>query len=451
MTYCVLVRRFLVLAILLTFLAPWQAQARSCNWDTNPGWVKRENLKKGDAKWDANTPLRFSADFSRRKDVPRIEGFAGAATATCGSKVSLTIFGSKRFDLDVYRMGYYGNTGARLIRTLDSPESITVDSKMPPGQYLLKIRSKNRAASFIPLMIKGEISNDVTFVSSVLTWQAYNQWGGSSLYKGADGKRETRATSVSFDRPYDGDGAGQFRYMEEPLIQMMEKLGLDINYITDIDLDRISRISSASIILGGHSEFWTESMRAVVEKSIGSGTNLLIFGGNTAYAKTLLTGRVINDRIPYREINKPESLFMGSAFFALGIRKDLEVQVDGKWPFNVLGKAAKIKGIFGYEADTAMGTRGPGVEVLARATISPTEKGFVAMSTYYTASSGAAVLNLGTNAWVCALANRCPWGHSFNAKSMQQIRLVTASILKQAGRERIGNWRVASIDIPTRN
>jgi hypothetical protein len=97
-----------------------------------------------------------------------------------------------------------------------------------------------------------------------------------------------------------------------------------------------------------------------------------------------------------------------------------------------------------------MGTRGPGVEVLARASISPTEKGFVAMSTYYAAPSGAGVLNLGTNAWVCAMVNRCPWGHSFDAKSMQQIRQVTTAIIAQAGREKIGNWRPALIDIPTR-
>ena len=72
------------------------------------------------------------------------------------------------------------------------------------------------------------------------------------------------------------------------------------------------------------------------------------------------------------------------------------------------------------------------------------------MSTYYAAPSGAGVLNLGTNAWVCAMANRCPWGHSFDAKTMQQIRQVTTSIIAQAGQEKIGNWRVPHIDIPTR-
>lgn len=279
-----------------------------------------------------------------------------------------------------------------------------------------------------------------------MTWQAYNQWGGTSIYKGADGKRETRAESVSFNRPFDGDGAGQFRYMEEPLVQLTEQLGIDTQYITDIDLDKAERINSGSIVLGGHSEFWSYPMRSVIEKALASGKNLIVLGGNTGYAQTLLEGRLLIGRNPFRDLGMPESKILGSQFFALGIRKDLESQ--NTWPFSVLGENAVITGVYGYEADTAMGTIGPGVEILARATISPTEKGFVAMSTYYRAQSGATVLNMGTNAWVCAMANRCPWGHTFDGQAQNQIKLVTAAILKAA---KSGNWRPAKIDIPTRS
>ncbi|MEI7540833.1 MAG: N,N-dimethylformamidase beta subunit family domain-containing protein [Actinomycetes bacterium] len=440
----------LVIALVAGLLLPTEAtSAQDCSW--KPGWVTRENAKGGTPGWDSDIPLRFSADFSRRKNMSRVEGYFDQTSIGCGQRAQLKIIGAASADLSIYRIGYYNGSGARLIMSIKSGKSFTATQSTPPGQYLIKLKSPGHVSTFVPLLIRGTSNNELTFISSVLTWQAYNQWGGASLYKGPDGKRETKADSVSFNRPYDGDGAGQFRYMEQPLVQMMEKLGLDINYLTDIDLDKQLSINSASIIFGGHSEYWTESMRAVIEKSISSGTNLLIFGGNTAYAKTFLTGRVLVNRIPYREIDKPESGFMGSQFFALGIHKDLEVQADSKWPFNTLGKGGKIQGIYGYEADTAMGTKGPGVEVFARAAISPTEKGFVAMSTYYSAASGAGVLNLGTNAWVCALANRCPWGHSFDAKNMQKVRLVTAAILKQAGRRKIGNWQVASIDIPTRN
>jgi len=441
-------RLTLVCALVLGLMAPMAAPATECSWQA--GWVKAENAKAGEKNWDSDVVMRFSADFSRRKEAKRVEGYFDQTSIGCGQSATLKIVGAKSAEVSLYRIGYYKGAGARLVKSIKSAKKITATQSTPPGQYLVKLKLTGYKSTFVPLVITGEISSDVTFISSVLTWQAYNQWGGQSLYKGTDGKRETRATSVSLDRPYDGDGAGQFRYMEQPLVQLMEQLGLDINYLTDIDLDKAPEINSASIVLGGHSEFWTQSMRDVIEREINKGTNLLIFGGNTAYAKTELIDRTMNERIPYRDINQPESLFMGSQFFAVGIRKDLEVQAGDSWPFKVLGKEGKIKGIYGYEADTAMGTRGPGVEVLARASISPTEKGFVAMSTYYAAPSGAGVLNLGTNAWVCAMANRCPWGHSFDAKSMQQIRQVTTAIIAQAGREKIGNWRPALIDIPTR-
>ena len=437
----------LALCLMAGLLAAPSAAAANCDWDQSSGWVQRENSKSGTAEWADETPLRFSADFTRRKTKERVEGYFGATSVGCGEKTPLTIIGAASADISIYRIGYYKGAGARLVMTVNSAKSFTANAKTPPGEYLVKLNSPGRASSFVPIVVRSQaIKSEITFVSSVLTWQAYNQWGGTSLYKGADGTRETRATSLTFDRPFDGDGAGQFRYMEEPLVQLIEKMGIDTNYFTDIDLDKTERINSGSIVLGGHSEFWSYSMRSVIEKAVRAGTNLVVFGGNSGYAQTLIDGRSLIGRNPFRDLGMPESKILGSQFFALGIRKDLESQ--NTWPFSVLGRNAVIKGIYGYEADTAMGTIGPGVEILARATISPTEKGFVAMSTYYNAPSGATVLNMGTIGWVCAMANRCPWGYAFDSQTQQQINLVTAAILRAA---KSGNWRVAKIDIPTRS
>lgn len=435
-----------ILSLIVALMAPLPAQAQDCGWDQSSGWVARENLHAGNADWASDVPFRLSADYSRRKNLPRVEGYFDATSIGCGQSAKLTIVGPQQADIYIYRIGYYQGKGARLIAHIKSAQSFTASSKTPPGAYIAKLKSAGRASTFIPIVIRSQSQkSDITFVSSVLTWQAYNQWGGASIYKGANGKSDTKSSQVSFDRPYDGDGTGQFRYMEQPLVTMIEQLGLDTSYMTDVDLDKGPVINSGSLVFGGHSEFWTQSMRSTVENAVASGINLLIFGGNTAYARTELTGRELIGRIPFRDINNPESLLIGSQYFALGIKKDLESQ--NRWPFSVLGNNAIIKGIYGYEADTAMGTRGPGVEILARATISPTEKGWVAMSTYYTGASGATVLNMGTNGWVCAMQNRCPWGHSFDAYAQSQVRLVTAAVLKAA---KSGNWRVAQIEIPTR-
>ena len=440
-------RKFLVLVMVAALLSPVSANATDCRWDQSAGWIARENLKKGDKSWSKGVPLRFSADFSRRKDVPRIEGFLSSSSATCGEKLTLTTVGSKKFTAAIYRMGYYNNHGARLIKLLKSPTQISIDAKTPPGQYLIKLSNNLRAATFVPFLVYGDAPSEATFISSVLTWQSYNQWGGQSLYKGADGARETAAKIVSLDRPYDGDGSGQFRYMEQPLVTMMEQIGIDINYVTDFEVHNNPAVfeKTKSIIVGGHSEYWTISMRDSIDTAVAQGKNLVSFGGNTAYAITEINGRSISGRTPYRDIQRPESMLLGSQYFALAIRKDLVS--NNLWPFAGLGQDAVIKGIYGYEADTALGTIGPGVQVSARSAISPTEKGYVAMSTYYNAPSGASVLNMGTNGWVCAINNRCPWGHTFDPDTQKQIQSVTAEVLKAV---KTSNWPVAQIDFPAR-
>ena len=440
-------RKFLVLAMVAALLSPVSATAADCRWDQSAGWVARENLKKGDKTWSKGVPLRFSADFSRRKDVPRIEGYLSSSSGTCGEKLTLTTVGSKKFTAAIYRMGYYNNHGARLVKLLKSPTQISIDAKTPPGQYLIKLSNNLRAATFVPFLVYGDAPSEATFISSVFTWQSYNQWGGESLYKGADGARETAAKTVSLDRPYDGDGSGQFRYMEQPLVTMMEKIGIDINYVTDFEVHNNPAVfeQTKSIIVGGHSEYWTIAMRDSIESAVGQGRNLIVFGGNTAYAITEINGRNISGRTPYRDILRPESTLLGSQYFALGIKKDLIS--NNLWPFAGLGQDAVIKGIYGYEADTALGTIGPGVQVSARAAISPTEKGYVAMSTYYNAPSGASVLNMGTNGWVCAINNLCPWGHTFEPDTQKQIQKVTAEVLKAV---KTSNWPVAQIDFPAR-
>jgi hypothetical protein len=440
-------RKFLVLAMVAALLSPVSATAADCRWDQSAGWIARENLKKGDKNWSKGVPLRFSADFSRRKDIPRIEGFLSSSSGTCGEKLTLTTVGSKKFTASIYRMGYYNNSGARLVKLLKSPTQISIDAKTPPGQYLIKLSNNLRAATFVPFLVYGDGPSEATFISSVLTWQSYNQWGGESLYKGADGDRETAAKVVTFDRPYDGDGSGQFRYMEQPLVTMMEKIGIDINYVTDFEVHNNPTVfeKTKSIIVGGHSEYWTIAMRDLIEAAVAQGRNLVSFGGNNAYAITEIDGRKISGRTPYREIQRPESVLLGSQYFALGIRKDLIS--NNVWPFSVLSSDAVIKGLYGYEADTALGTIGPGVQISARAAISPTEKGYVAMSTYYNAPSGAAVLNMGTNGWVCAMRNRCPWGHTFDPLDQQQVNMVTTEVLKAV---KTSKWPVAQIDFPAR-
>src|SRR5205085_9867449 len=58
-------------------------------------------------------------------------------------------------------------------------------------------------------------------VQSAMTWQAYNDWGGGSLYDGDDGSFGDRSLAVSFDRPYTtAYGAGRFAYHDLPILRV---------------------------------------------------------------------------------------------------------------------------------------------------------------------------------------------------------------------------------------
>jgi hypothetical protein len=66
--------------------------AGTCDWDTDTGWVARENQKPGaSAKWDDGAPVRMGGDFSRRVELKRIEGWFGTTSAQCGQNVALRI------------------------------------------------------------------------------------------------------------------------------------------------------------------------------------------------------------------------------------------------------------------------------------------------------------------------------------------------------------------------
>ena len=422
------------------------ADANTCS-SLSGDWVRAENLKAGDANWNRGVPFRLSADFSRRKAIDRIEGYFDTTSIRCGHGATLSLVGAKSAWVEIYRMGYYKGLGARRLGSvsINNGWKFVATDKYLPGQYLFKLTSEKRAATFVPLVISNpDSASDLTFISSVLTWQSYNQWGGSSLYKGPDGKRETRASSVSFQRPYDGDGSGQFQYMEFPVIKAAEKLGLSINYAADIDLNSNVHLldKTKSIVLGGHSEYWTTKMRDAVEFAVDRGVNLIVLGGNTAYNRIDIDGKEISNIKSWRDLGRPEVTLLGSQYLTLGFHRDMVIETN-LWPFDVLPKDSIIKGVVGYEADTPITFNGPPVETIARSSILPNEKSVPAMATYYTRKSGAGVLNMATNGWVCALENRCPWGHRFDMATQNQIRKVTENILKGAARGPLGKWRTA--------
>jgi hypothetical protein len=267
------------------------------------GWIAEENAKPGTTDWHI-------PDDKSMWD--KIQGYADATSIDFNESVTLHVStAAKSWQVSAYRIGWYGGPGGRLVwRSAPQPgvnqpkatvESVTktwsapwtpsltidTDETWPPGQYLLRLESDNGGATFVPLVIRDDGSHsDLLMQSAVATWQAYNGWGGASIYTGNNG----RADVVSFDRPYTGNGSGEFLGREFEFIWFVERVGYDVSYWTNIDLHERGELAlnHRGIIIPGHDEYYTVQMRANLETARDAGVNLGFFGANNVYRRIRL-------------------------------------------------------------------------------------------------------------------------------------------------------------------
>jgi hypothetical protein len=114
----------------------------------------------------------------------------------------------------------------------------------------------------------------------VNTWEAYNPWGGKSLYKFGT---SMHAFEVSFERPFDqNEFYNMVTRLELPWIRFLERNGIDVSYQTDVDTDKApgSLLNHRLVFAIGHDEYWTQRMRSAFNRALALSTNLM-FGSNS--------------------------------------------------------------------------------------------------------------------------------------------------------------------------
>jgi hypothetical protein len=474
--------------------------------DRSPGWVARENARKGSPKWRAKVIQGFAGDGQIHRPlsdnprlirkIPPVSGWFDQTSVTCGERVGLHLSGRGRpIVVDLYRTGFYHGAGARLIwatTTVATPYrsqvsvtadpvhtistswptsvSIEITGAFPPGQYVAKINDGGKA-TLVPLTIRDDESRaPILAISSVLTWQAYNHWGGSSLYRGVDRKRPTRSRVVSFDRPYDGNGANNYLIHEYPLIRLAESNGIDLAYATDIDLNKNPEQirKHISIMFGGHGEYWTTEMRNSVELARAIGVNIANFGANAGYWRTRVENDERNVAVwrdtsdPYLNdvamrtnrwrdgvLPRPESLLFGVQYAGLGVKADYKVLDAAAWPFlgSGLSTNQQIDGVVGREVDSPDAGPGPALQFLAATVVRIGKKSVRVGLSYYTTAKNSGVLDASTDGWVCSITDVCGWGN-VPSKSSMATTAITTQILKALAAGPLGIDHPAKINIP---
>ena len=261
-------------------------------------WVTEENASR-------KATLKWVIPRSIRGTVPApIEGYLDHVSATVGEEITLYVNTvAPSFRAYIYRIGYYRGYGGRLVEASpvlagvrQAPANVqpgvnmvecswtpswrtTVGPDWPSGSYLIRLEGSRGEQQYVPLTIRDDTSHAAFLVqNSVTTWQAYNPYGGYSLYGGLpDGGLANRSRIVSFDRPYshdptalDAHGSGDFLGNEFPFIYLAERRGLDVTYWTDVDLHVRPELLAhhRCLVSLGHDEYWSMVMRDATEASI---------------------------------------------------------------------------------------------------------------------------------------------------------------------------------------
>jgi hypothetical protein len=435
------------------------------------GWISEENAKPGTTDWHI-------PDDKAMWD--KIQGYADATSINFGESVTLRVStAAGLWQVSAYRIGWYGGPGGRLVwrspvqRGVNQPRatvesatktwsapwapSLTIDTDetWPPGQYLLRLESDNGGATFVPLVIRDDGSHsDLLMQSAVATWQAYNGWGGASVYTGNNG----RADVVSFDRPYTGNGSGEFLGREFEFIWFVERVGYDVSYWTDIDLDVRGELAlnHRGIVIPGHDEYYTVRMRENLEKARDGGVNLGFFGANNIYRRIRLenspTGssrRMVNYRDATRDpLNgknpaevttsfreapnaNPESSLIGNYYECNPVSADWVVGDASVWMFEGSGfkNGDRVPKMVGNEYDRiTQGVPTPAnIQVIAHSPVTCKTLQSWANSTWYSAPGGAGVFSAGTFGWSPTVDAICPNGPETNVEC--RIVKVTENLL----------------------
>lgn len=292
-----------------------------------PDLIKTENAKPG-ASYQL-TRMRPDGAKSFRSSV--IEGYCSRQSVKAGETLDIFVSTAPvaRFQIEVFRMGYYEGVGARLMATLgpfegktqpvpamaeqrlrectwEATTTLTIPADWPSGVYLGRLSTLPAQAeepywqSYIIFIVTDDRPADILFQSSDNTWQAYNRWPeNESLYTDPRAAHAP-GVSVSFDRPYGkyvqildhplSMGSGEFLLWEYPLCYWLEKEGYDVTYCSNVDnLDPANLKRCKTMISIGHDEYWDLRQYDHVKQAIADGLNVLWLSANDVYMVTPFT------------------------------------------------------------------------------------------------------------------------------------------------------------------
>jgi Domain of unknown function (DUF4347)/Domain of unknown function (DUF4082) len=384
-----------------------------------------ENQKTGTTDW------QVGSNFATNNEIA---GYGDASSINKGQAINLKVSLAQagKYNLDVYRLGYYGGAGGRLISSVAGLNGVTqaaptidlttrlVEAKWntsytlqtasdwTTGLYLAKLTdSTTGKQSYVEFVVRDDNRPaEIGFQEANNTVAAYNNYGGYSSYA-FNSINNQPAYKVSFDRPLSPTTQG-FLAWEYQTASWAEAQGYDISYYSnsDVQTNPFQLYSQNAFLSVGHDEYWSLDMRNSIEKARDNGTNLAFFSANSAYwrvryepSTTGQANRVLaiykddweldpiaqldnsqaTTRFRSAQVNRPENALLGVMYTGQtsdvtgGFDFVVSNAADPYYAGTGLTNGDKIPGLVGYEWDGVVnnGLTPAGLVVLSSSPANP--------------------------------------------------------------------------------
>jgi len=259
-----------------------------------------------------------------------LDGYAWPQSVLPGKEIALHVSSTDPFGIEVAREGGAREVVWRADAVAGSehpiPATASADGCGWPTTLTIPVGDDWRSGYYSVTLVSGQERADAFFVVrpkhrkspillvlSTATYNAYNDWGGPSLYTGG--------TRVSFERPLargfltkpepavrkaqaipDREALGYFIWAKEkglspwsggsgwwtwerPFIAWAEREGFAIDVAVSQDLEHHPDVLEGHrlFLSVGHDEYWSWGMRDTVERFLAANGNAAFFSGNTCW------------------------------------------------------------------------------------------------------------------------------------------------------------------------
>jgi hypothetical protein len=450
----------------LVLVSLWLVLWATPSWGANA--ISVENALPGDPHW-----LRPAAPETR------LDIYASQIALVPGETLQLHVSAASHYKVLVYRLGWYQGAGARLIgcvRACGSDEAGSQYPVPPPdpstgfldagwpvadsfripmtavsGYYIAEAVATTGSGAgdmyYYPFVVRAPPSQTPSHILvqiPVNTLEAYNAWGGKSLYD-FNSTNKKAAVKVSFNRPFAKlSEAGQVRDSYQ-LIRFLEQAGYDVTYTTDVDTDRNpgELLRHRLVVIDGHDEYWTKGIYDAFDAARNAGVNLAVFGADIAgwqnryedNDRTIVEYRSASadpetdpalKTVGFRNLAPPRpqcELFGVEYLSAIGLPRDytvMQAATTNAWFAGTgLVPGAVLPSLVGYEWETIVS----GCNVPPLTSLFHWSGPKNADSTVYTATSGARVFAAGSLDFSTGLDEWPAKGHAVENQGLRRFAL----------------------------